>query len=317
MQTQHLIDDFKDNQNRTRCRYTMLGGARCGSPALRGTTLCYFHSEQRGTPDQVRERKARHHSIIMPLLKTRSDIQEALGNALSAIAGGDIDPRRAGLILYCLQIASTNLTEHQNNYFRELPEKMQHLSDDAEEEIAQERKLESQPHYGTGPQPQFAPDGGPISVTPDYVSAERKAHDESIPDFTPRPGQWNKITPSLGLTLLEELGRHHGSDQPLSGTPARRRPHSIETPAATPIVQTLSEETEPMVIAAMQATASKLLFLHPSPPLCHSERRPKGPQPRNGVPGQLAGWGEKNPRILSDAPQMQASHPSRIGRFAK
>ncbi len=267
MDTEQLIRDAQDTQNRRRCRYILNRGAQCGSPALRGTNLCYFHSEHRGSPDQVRERKARHNSIILPpRLQTRADIQQALATTAIAIAGDDIDPRRAGLLLYALQIASCNLNEHQNNHFRQLPNELQHLDEDPEaaaKELARQQQHESHPHYGTGPRPEFTPAGEPISTAEDYVSAERKAHEDSLPDFTPRPPHWTKLTNGVGPLLLEALGKHHSKDQPLPGEPSdRRRPDAGEAPTTAPIVVALpsTDETQPMVIAAMQATATETAF---------------------------------------------------------
>lgn len=261
MDTEQLINDSNDIYNRRRCRYTLNRGAQCGSPALRGTNLCYFHSEHRGSPDQVRERKARHNSLIMPpRLQTRAEVQQALATTVIAIAGDDIDPRRAGLLLYALQIASCNLNEHQNNHLRQLPAGLQHLSDDPEaaaKELATRQQLESHPHYGTGPRPKFTPEGEPISTAEGYVSAERMAHEASLPDFTPRPAHWNKIEPGIGSVLLEALGKHHSKGQPLPGKPSDRRPQPIELPTPPPIhdAHPLIHETRPMVIAAMHATA--------------------------------------------------------------
>jgi hypothetical protein len=251
------IEDHKDTTNRTRCTHNKSRGGRCGSPALRGGNLCYFHSEQRGSVDQIRERKARHRSITLSSIRTREEIQRAIEAVMQAIAGAEIDSRRAGLLLYSLQIAASNINQHQNNHFKALPRPMQYLADDHAELIAEDERRESRPHYGTGPHPQFTADGDPVSQTPGYVSAERKDHDEAIPDFSGRPGQWEKLSNGTGALLLESLGKHYSNDRPLTGTPKDRdpKPQETSTPATSQPLTTQAPET--YVLAAVQATAQK------------------------------------------------------------
>jgi hypothetical protein len=52
---------------------------------------------------------ARCSTFEIPLPEDRSAIQHTIGQVLQRIAANDIDPRRAGLLLYGLQIASLNL----------------------------------------------------------------------------------------------------------------------------------------------------------------------------------------------------------------
>ncbi len=58
-------------------------------------------------------RKARRAEFEMPLPEDRSAIQFAIGEVLQRIAANQLDPRRAGLLLYGLQIASLNLPRPQ------------------------------------------------------------------------------------------------------------------------------------------------------------------------------------------------------------
>jgi hypothetical protein len=60
-------------------------------------------------PANPRDRKARHSTFQLPLPKDRASIQLSIGLILQGIATNQLDPRRAGLLLYGLQIASTNL----------------------------------------------------------------------------------------------------------------------------------------------------------------------------------------------------------------
>ena len=110
---------------RFQCRHLFTDGRRCGSPALRGAegaeNFCYYHHNSRrpvsaaDRADRLRRASAKAGSqtdFALPApvdLSDRSGIQLAIGEVLLRIASNELDPRRAGLLLYGLQIASRNL----------------------------------------------------------------------------------------------------------------------------------------------------------------------------------------------------------------
>lgn len=88
------------------CRHIKTSGGKCGSPALRDKPYCYFHT-------RLRERAARPPSPYLAIdlpttLEDRGSIQLALSEIVCAIADNRLDNRRAGMLLYALQIASSN-----------------------------------------------------------------------------------------------------------------------------------------------------------------------------------------------------------------
>jgi hypothetical protein len=98
------------------CRHIKPNGIRCGSPSLRHEHFCYYHHTSRKSgprQPQVRtlaDRKSSTFDLPSPAdLADRSGIQLAIGQLLHKVAHNEIDPRRAGLLLYGLQIASGNL----------------------------------------------------------------------------------------------------------------------------------------------------------------------------------------------------------------
>jgi hypothetical protein len=109
------------------CRHIFTDGRRCASPALRNSSLptahepfCYFHHTTRRPAPAPKTRRARaadarlgsRSTFTLPRpceLSERSGIQLAIGQVLERIASNSLDPRRAGLLLYGLQIASLNL----------------------------------------------------------------------------------------------------------------------------------------------------------------------------------------------------------------
>ncbi len=98
------------------CRHIKPDGHRCGSPSLRHEHFCYYHhTARRPGPRQPQvlttaARKASTFQLPSPAdLSERSGVGLALGLVLHKIANNEVDPRRAGLLLYGLQIASVNL----------------------------------------------------------------------------------------------------------------------------------------------------------------------------------------------------------------
>jgi hypothetical protein len=94
---------------RFQCRHIHTEGRRCGSASLRGEEFCYFHHNSRKPVSNPRTRRSRQATFDLPLPEDRGAIQISIGEVLRRIASNAIDPRRAGLLLYGLQIASLNL----------------------------------------------------------------------------------------------------------------------------------------------------------------------------------------------------------------
>lgn len=124
------------------CRHILPGGDKCCAAAVRTKAYCYFHLLNRRIPPPPLNagRKSPRNSKVagirsqihdqgqapdlgcipapdqtpaqiphsVPLLEDRMAVQIALTNVLEAIAANRIDAQRAGLLLYGLQIASSN-----------------------------------------------------------------------------------------------------------------------------------------------------------------------------------------------------------------
>jgi len=78
---------------------------RCGLPALRGETHCYFHHPTR-KPSVTRHAR-RGFKILLP--RDRRSLQSSLLQVIHRLAANQIDPHRASLLLYALQISSKNI----------------------------------------------------------------------------------------------------------------------------------------------------------------------------------------------------------------
>jgi hypothetical protein len=89
------------------CRHIFPSGKKCQSPALTEKDFCYFHHNKRN--QQPRSHKAGEPSTLihhLPPLEDVDTIMTALSDVLLALAANRIDPRRAQILIYGLQVAS-------------------------------------------------------------------------------------------------------------------------------------------------------------------------------------------------------------------
>src|SRR5882724_9495180 len=108
-----IIETTTDTPKRFQCRHIFTDGHRCGSVCLQHEEFCYYHHTTRRPVANPKQRRRRCSTFHLPLPEDRSAIQASIGEVLQRIAANDIDPRRAGLLLYGLQIASLNLPKPQ------------------------------------------------------------------------------------------------------------------------------------------------------------------------------------------------------------
>ena len=96
---------------RMQCRHILASGHRCASPVLRNEEFCYYHHTTRGAAAkaEIQARRGQQSIFDLPELEDRTSIQLAIAEILRRIASHALDTRRAGLLLYGLQIASSNL----------------------------------------------------------------------------------------------------------------------------------------------------------------------------------------------------------------
>jgi hypothetical protein len=93
------------------CDHLKEDGVYCDSPALRGQSFCYFHLNVRARRMQAAQARRRGEicRIHLPVLEDMHAVQASLMQVLDALADDRIDHKRAGLMLYGLQLASTSL----------------------------------------------------------------------------------------------------------------------------------------------------------------------------------------------------------------
>jgi hypothetical protein len=85
------------------CRHIKTNGLRCHAAALRGKPYCYFHMNLRRM-HSPRLSESQHFDL--PPIEDNSSVLLAVGQVIRTLNSPYADCRRAGLMLYALQIAA-------------------------------------------------------------------------------------------------------------------------------------------------------------------------------------------------------------------
>ncbi len=104
-----IISELTSNTQarRFQCHHHHADGRTCGSPALRHEEFCFYHHPTRKPAPHPRVRRGRQtFDLPLPAGNDPAGLQLALAEVLRRIAGNQITPRRAGLLLYGLQTAA-------------------------------------------------------------------------------------------------------------------------------------------------------------------------------------------------------------------
>jgi hypothetical protein len=101
---QQIYDQLRQNLERAdqapRCQKIKADGTGCGSPKMKNHIYCYAHYQML---------EARAEKLVLPALEDANAIQMAVMLVQRALIDDEITEKRAGLLLYSLQIAATNV----------------------------------------------------------------------------------------------------------------------------------------------------------------------------------------------------------------
>jgi hypothetical protein len=95
--------------NVPRCQHVKVNGTQCGSPALRWRRHCYFHNCIRRERKKILATTSVTRMFDLPLLEDANSVQTALMKVIQMLGSGGLEHKTAGLMLYALQTASSNL----------------------------------------------------------------------------------------------------------------------------------------------------------------------------------------------------------------
>jgi hypothetical protein len=94
-----------------RCRHVKTNGTQCGSPAVKGKELCFYHERNRPQPVELYMDGERYcdGQIVLPVFEDAHSIQTVIRQVVQLMLTRRTERKDAGLLLYALQIASGNL----------------------------------------------------------------------------------------------------------------------------------------------------------------------------------------------------------------
>lgn len=93
-----------------RCQHIKVSGTQCGSPALRKRSFCFYHQQNRPlTVECYSEGEYATGEIDLPVLEDAHSIQTVIRQVVQMVLQKRIERKTASLLLYALQIASSNL----------------------------------------------------------------------------------------------------------------------------------------------------------------------------------------------------------------
>jgi hypothetical protein len=232
------------------CRHILASGQQCGSPAMRGERFCYYHHSTRKPVVDLQRRQARRNSFDLTAPRNRTAIQDSLGKVLTRIASNDIDPRRAGLLLYALQIASTNLSRQMQD------------------------KLNSAYASPTKDQVSGASAADLSSAIPNHSgSLDPAFEEEAAPPIDPR--KTVSLSRPVFTALLDALARHRGDLSSTEAEPqlqAQTQPGQAIQPAVLPSLkaEALEEAVLPIEVQSEKLSFQPKLQTHSKK--CHLNR---------------------------------------------
>ena len=85
------------------CRHIMPTGRRCHSPALRGMAYCFNHQKLHVA---LNRSKHSHNRFELASIETSEGVQLAIAQVCDALGKARIDEKRAGIMMYGLQLAT-------------------------------------------------------------------------------------------------------------------------------------------------------------------------------------------------------------------
>ncbi len=101
-----------------RCQHIKMNGDRCGGSALRDQKFCRFHNSCCAVEvDVSTSATVPAAPFFLPVLEDAASIQLAITQVCEHLLHRRLDAKKAGVLLYAMQVASSNLdrlSEHKS-----------------------------------------------------------------------------------------------------------------------------------------------------------------------------------------------------------
>jgi hypothetical protein len=93
-----------------RCRHVKVNGTQCGSPAVRSKSFCFYHQQHRPiVAECYSDGEYSTGEILLSVFEDAHSVQSVIRQVLQMVLQKRIERKTASLLLYALQIASSNL----------------------------------------------------------------------------------------------------------------------------------------------------------------------------------------------------------------
>jgi hypothetical protein len=93
-----------------RCRHIKVSGTQCGSPAVRSKSFCFYHQQHRPiVAECYSDGEYSTGEILLPVFEDAHSVQSVIRQVMQMVLQKRIERKTASLLLYALQIASSNL----------------------------------------------------------------------------------------------------------------------------------------------------------------------------------------------------------------
>src|ERR1700731_4782322 len=113
-----------------RCRHVKGSGTQCGSPALRNNIFCFYHQNRPVYAECYSDIQCATGEIVLPPFEDAHSIQFVIRQTVQMLLQKRIEKKTASLLLYAMQIASSNLKRME----QEKPQPEQVVTDTVQEE---------------------------------------------------------------------------------------------------------------------------------------------------------------------------------------
>jgi hypothetical protein len=152
-----------------RCQHIKINGDRCGAPALHERNFCRFHNCCASLEFDISTSAAHPAAFFyLPTLEDAASIQATITQVCEHLLHRRLDPKKAGVVLYAMQVASSNLD-------RLSKENAQHHTQDSSSSVPASPAAIPAAHDVSGPIPSGNPDRLPPGTIQASAQPRRRA----------------------------------------------------------------------------------------------------------------------------------------------
>jgi hypothetical protein len=108
--TSQWLSGIKKAEEAPRCQFVKVNGKGCGSPALNGETMCYFHGDARAR----RQTEEEARSLGMPTLEDKLSVQLAIMRVCNQLIEKSLDDKTGRTIISALRLAHRNIGDQDS-----------------------------------------------------------------------------------------------------------------------------------------------------------------------------------------------------------